>query len=45
VIIYEFKIIESILLASLCSSILFFVHTNNPKKSFKDLLVFLDKEF
>ena len=45
VIIYEFKIIESILLASLCSTVLFFVHTNNPKKSFKDLLIFLDKEF
>ncbi len=42
---YEFKIIESILLASLFSTILFFVHTNNPKKSFKDLLVFLNKEF
>ncbi len=45
VIIYEFTIIESLLLASLCSSILFFVHTSNPKKSFKDLLIFLDKEF
>lgn len=42
---YEFKIVESILLASLFSTFLFFVHTNNPKKSFKDLLVFLDKEF
>jgi len=45
VIIYEFTIIESLLLASLCSTILFFVHVNNPKKSFKDLLIFLDKEF
>ena len=45
IIIYEFNIIESILLASLCSCFLFFVHTINPRKSLKDLLIFLDKEF
>lgn len=44
VIIYGFTIIESILFASLCSTILFFVHMNNPKKLFKDLFIFLDRE-
>ena len=44
VIIFGFTIIESILLALLSSTIILFVHMSNPKKSFKNLLLFLDKK-
>ena len=44
IIILEFTITESILLALLSSTIILFVHMSNPKKSLKTLLLFLDKK-